>query len=160
MSRLRSLIAVGIAAPVVAASAQPSFVRPELSPPAVMGQRTLDSIRAIARTYPFVGFKLFGSDSALLVFEDSMLTAVALDAGKWMFGPPPQAAELDGCPAQKVLGRKIARAFWRSSGRPASLQNVMVQVRGTTGIDKWTSTTMYYHRPDLVGQWAGDARSR
>ena len=131
-----------------------------LSEPAQLPPALRDSIIAKARPYPFLGYRLFGSDSALLVFEDSTLTTAATRASAWMFGPPVTAAEADSCPPEKVLGRRIARVFWRGLGRPAELQTLVVAVRGTKGIDRWTVITMYYYKPQLVGQWAGDPSSR
>src|SRR5439155_16778546 len=96
------------------------------------------------------------SDSALLVFDDSTLTADNLHAERWMFGPPVTAAEADSCPPEKVLGRKIARVFWRASGRPKQMQKVIVAVKGTTGIDRWTAESMYFYRSQLANVWAGD----
>ena len=73
-----------------------------------------------------------------------------------MFGPPVTDAEADGCPPEKVLGRKIARVLWRGLGRPSELKYIMVTVRGTTGVDRWTTNTMYFHRSQLEDVWAGD----
>ena len=128
----------------------------QLQAPGELDRTLRDSVVHKAGKYPFVGFRLFGRDSALLVFDDSTLTADALRANAWMFGPPVTVAEADGCPSEKVLGRKIARVFWAAWGRPAETQYVMVAVRGTRGRDRWTAETMYYLRSQLDGPWAGD----
>jgi hypothetical protein len=118
------------------------------------------AIEQKAEAYRFEGFRFFAKDSALLVFVDSTLTATRLRAHTWMFGPVVTAAEADSCPPEKVLARKIARAFWRSWGRPADIQYIIVAVRGTKGRDRWTSTSMYFHKPQLVQAWAGDPSAR
>jgi hypothetical protein len=111
------------------------------------------AIESEARQYPFVGFRLFGRDSARLVFDDSSFTVSALRAGKWMFGPTVTAAEADGCPPEKVLGRKIARALWHGLGKPNDLQYITIAVHGSGGFARYT---MYYHRSQLDGPWVGD----
>jgi hypothetical protein len=142
------------------ARAQVPLEHGPLTPPAAIGAALRDSLQAKAGRYPFVGFLMFGRDSALLVFEDSAYHADAVREGKWMFGPPVTAAEADSCPPEKVLGRKIARVLWRGLDRPTSLQNVMIAVRGSQGIDKWSSTRMYFYPSQLTGRWAGDPGSK
>ena len=114
------------------------------------------AVQAKAKGYPFVGFAFFGGDSALLVFEDSTLTTPALRAKTWMWGPPVTAAEADSCPPEKVLGRQIARSLFRALGQPAGLQQIVVAVRGTLGLDRWSVESMYYFPAQLTGRWAGD----
>jgi len=143
-----------------AASAQAPLAVEQLQPPTALAPLLRNAAVEKARTYPFVGFRLFARDSVLLVFEDSTLTAAALDSNTWMFGPPVTVAEADSCPPEKVLGRKIARVFWSNWGRPAETQLVMVAVRGTRGMDRWTVNTMYYQHSQLDGPWAGDPQSR
>lgn len=168
---LRRILGVSVLALSVSGRAVSSQARVVVSsqPPLALGQLQLPSELALplreamvqkAGKYPFVGFRLFGSDSALLVFDDSTLTADALRTKTWVFGPPVTVAEADGCPPEKVLGRKIARVFWRGWGRPPDAQYVMVAVRGTRGRDRWTVETMYYLLNQLEGPWAGDPESR
>jgi len=141
-------------------SAQTPLAFTQLQAPGELDRAIRDAVVQKAGKYPFVGFRLFGRDSALLVFDDSTLTADAAHANTWTFGPPVTAAEADGCPPEKVLGRKIARVFWSEWGRPAETQYVMVAVRGTRGRDRWTAETMYYRRSQLIEPWAGDPPSR
>lgn len=141
-------------------STQTPLALGQLQPPSELAQPLRQAVVQKAGKYPLVGFRLFGRDSALLVFDDSALTADALGAKKWTFGPPVTAEEADGCPPEKVLGRKIARVFWRGWGRPPETQYVMVAVRGTRGRDRWTVNTMYYLHGQLEGPWAGDPASR
>ena len=129
------------------------------------GQQSIEpalraQLQSKAGHYPLRNVTTFSQDSVLLVFDDSTLTAASLKAGTWMFGPPVTAAEADSCRPEKVLGRKIARVFWRGVGKPSSLQQIVVRVRGTVGIDRWTSTDLYYYRAQLEGPWAGDPGSR
>jgi hypothetical protein len=143
-----------------ALAAQAPFASGSLQLPTALGVGVRNAVVKTAVGYPFVGVQLFGRDSALLVFDDSTLTGTALGAHTWMFGPPVTAAETDGCPPEKVLGRKIARAFWTSSGRPVETQYVIVAVRGTQGRDRWTYEKMYYQHSQLDGPWAGDRAIR
>jgi hypothetical protein len=124
--------------------------------PSELSSELADSIRRTAGGYTFRGFHMFSRDSVLLVFEDSSLTAAALKAETWMFGPPATVAEADGCPPEKVLGRKIARVFWRGRGKPADLKSIMIAVTGTKGIDRWTAMTMFYYPRQLDGPWVGE----
>lgn len=155
---IRALVAVALFAVLGARTlpAQVPLAFGPLQPPSALGAAQRAAIAGIAGGYPFVGFQLFGRDSALLVFEDSTLTAAASGANTWMFGPPVTTAEADGCPPEKVLGRRIARVFWAGWGRPTQAQHVMVAVRGTVGRDKWTAVTMYCLPSQLDGPWAGD----
>jgi hypothetical protein len=100
-----------------------------------------------ARTghYPLVAVTIFAHDSALIVFEDSTYTGNALAAGTWMFGPPVTAAEADHCPPQKVLGRQVARIFWRRGGKDAGLKTVIVRVQGTIGLDRYSFVVIQYN---------------
>src|ERR671934_182481 len=128
--------------------------------PSMLAVALRDSVIRKGAPYPFRGFRTFGRDSALLVFEDSTMRAEDLHAHTWMFGPPVTAAEADSCPPEKVLGRKIARVFWRGLGKPTQMQYIMIAVVGTKGIDRWTTDIMYFHRPQLDGRWAGDPGAR
>jgi hypothetical protein len=149
-----SLLTIGLAIP--AASAQVPIEFGSLEPAAALSPALQNAVVTKAANYPFVGFRMLGRDSVLLVFEDSSLTVAGLRANTWMFGPPVTSAEADSCPPEKVLGRKIARAFWNAAGRPAETQVIMIAVRGTRGVDRWTAETMYYWRNQLEKPWAGD----
>jgi hypothetical protein len=154
---------LGIATATLASSAaaQPSLVFTDVVKPVASMKAPLRSaIEAKAKGYRFVGFAFFGSDSALLVFEDSTLTTPALRANTWMWGPPVSVAEADGCPPEKVLGRQIARALFRALGRPTGLQQIMVAVHGTLGLDQRSAESMYYYPEQLTGRWAGDPSPR
>jgi hypothetical protein len=153
-----SLLAIGLAVPTVSAQVPIEFGA--LEPPAALSPALQRAVAAKAANYPFAGFRMLGRDSVLLVFEDSTLTVAGLRAHTWMFGPPVTTAEADSCPPEKVLGRKIARAFWNAAGRPAETQAIMIAVRGTRGIDRWTAETMYYWRNQLDKPWAGDPTDR
>ena len=121
LARIAVALIAALASAPSALSAQVPLPFGELEPPAALGTTLRDAVSRRAGGYPFAGFRLFGRDSALLVFDDSTLTGDALRAGHWMFGPPVTAAEADSCPPEKVLGRKIARAFWANWGRPVKL---------------------------------------
>jgi hypothetical protein len=153
-----SLLAIALAMP--AAHAQEPIEFGSLDPVTSLSPTVQRAVAAKAANYPFVGFRMLGRDSVLLVFDDSTLTAAGIRAQTWMFGPPVTAAEADSCPPEKVLGRKIARAFWNTAGQPAETQVIMVAVRGTRGVDRWTSETMYYWRSQLEKPWAGDPIDR
>ncbi|MBI3567914.1 MAG: hypothetical protein HY084_06920 [Gemmatimonadetes bacterium] len=129
-----------------------------LQDPATLDAPVRSAVVATSIGYRLAGFRQFAADSVLLVYDDSSLTAAALRAHKWMFGPPTTVAENDGCPPEKVLGRKIARALWRQLGRPKALQQVMIAVRGTVGTDRWTTEAMFYYPEQLDGPWVGDAK--
>src|SRR5215213_5817891 len=135
-------------------SAQTPLAFGPLQPPAALDSALRGAILEKAAAYPFVGFRFFARDSVLLVFDDSTLTDDALTARRWMFGPAVTVAEADGCPPEKVLGRRIARSLWVRWGRPSEIQYVLVAVRGTSGRDRWTAETMYYPRSQLQGPWA------
>lgn len=149
-----SLLAIGLGIPTISAQVPVEFGA--LDPPAALSPTVQRAVAAKADNYPFVGFRMLGRDTVLLVFDDSTLTVAGLRAHTWMFGPPVTTAEADSCPPEKVLGRKIARAFWNAAGRPAETQVIMIAVRGTRGIDRWTAETMYYWRNQLDKPWAGD----
>ena len=130
------------------------------------GEELAPAIRAAAGKYPLVGINLTVPPytppdappirvPATLTLVDSSLTASALHAGSWMFGPPVTEAEAYGCPAPKVLGRKLARIAWRLGGKAAGLTMVTVEVKGV-GAERFTSTRMYYYPDELEGPWAGD----
>lgn len=150
----RSLVPVtlaltAVAAPVAAQSSAPPAIR-------AAAQRA-------AGSYPLDTAYLFGRDSLVLVFRDSSLTPSASRGGTWMFGPPTTKAEDDGCPPQKVLGRRIARAAWTTMGRPRQLRHVEVRVHGPETPDPTdenatlsTSWSLYYPRFQLDGPWVGD----
>lgn len=115
----------------------------------VAGPYALDSVHALQK------------DSVVLVLRDTTLTATALEAGTWMFGPPTTKAEEDGCPPEKVLGRRLARLVWAELGRPATLQLVTVRVRGPMtgdplGTLRKVSVDLFYPRFQLTGPWVGD----
>jgi hypothetical protein len=153
-----AVLLAGLGASALPAQVPPAFG--PLQPPSALGVAQRDAVVEMAGGYRLIGFQLFGRDSALLVFDDSTLTDAALRANTWMFGPPVTTAEADGCPPEKVLGRRIARVFWAGWGRPAETQHVMVAVRGTIGRDRWTAVTMYYLPSQLDGPWAGDRHRR
>lgn len=111
-----------------------------------------------AGRYPLKDVVVFGRDSALLIFQDSTYTGDAGRAGTWMFGPPVTVAEADNCPPEKVLGRQIARVFWRGLGTRLGLQQVVVQVGGTKGMDQFSRISMFYYPVQLEGLWAGDPK--
>jgi hypothetical protein len=130
-----------------------------LRAPATLAPALVDSLRAKAGHYPLVGYRFTG-DSALLVFQDSTLTGAALTSNTWMFGPPTTKAEEDGCPPEKVLGRRLARIFWRGAAKDSGAKIVMVAVHGTKGPDRWSSETMFYYPSQLEGAWVGEPASR
>lgn len=151
------LAALVLCAATTALAAQVPLEFQPIEHPAALGPELRAAVLGNAAGYSFAGFRRFGRDSVLLVFDDSTLTADAIHAHTWMFGPPVTAAEADSCPPEKVLGRRIARAFWRASGLPPEMQSIIVGVRGTRGIDRWTAETMYYWHAQLSGPWVGDS---
>ena len=146
--------------PFASAPGQTPLEFQPLTSPSTLAPEVRTAIEHKAGSYQFEGYRLFAKDSALLVFVDSSLTSVGLQSHTWMFGPPVTAAEADSCPPEKVLARKLARAFWRSQGRPAALQSMIVSVRGTAGADRWTSISMYFYDVQLARPWAGDPGSQ
>jgi hypothetical protein len=76
-----------------------------------------------------------------------------------MFGPPVTAEEAGGCPPQKVLGRRIAREYWRRQGKAIAIETVIVRVHGSAGLDRLSYEDMYYGHADLDGPWVGDRTS-
>ena len=115
------------------------------------------ALQSRAGGYPLLDVTLYGRDSALLVLEDSTYTSAAVDAGTWMFGPPVTAAEAGSCPAEKVLGQRLARILWWGLGADSTLQQVVVRVKGTKGIDQFSQTSMFYYVPQLRDPWVGDS---
>lgn len=121
--------------------------------------------RAAARAstpYPLDSAYAFGADSIVLVLRDQTLTQKRQAAGTWMFGPPATKAEADGCPPEKVLGRRIARATWAALDKPKGLKFIMVRVRGPWDGDPLLSRTQlvedfYYSYEQLAGPWIGDS---
>jgi hypothetical protein len=151
-----SLSLITCAIPVAIATGQTPIAFQPLSAPSSLAPEVRAAIEQKAGPYQFEGLRLFAKDSALLVFVDSGLTFTGLSSHTWMFGPSVSVAEADSCPPEKVLARKIARIFWRSWGRPAEVQYMIVAVRGTKGPDRWTATTMYFQKFQLEQAWAGD----
>ncbi len=146
------LVAIGCALwpPTVASSQVPLT-----SPLRATVQRT-------AGAYPLTSAIAFGRDSIVLAFADSSLTDRARRTGTWMFGPPTTKAEADGCPPEKVLGRRIARELWRTLGKPSTLKLVIVRIDGpwiedSTGSQTKESSALYYPRFQLTGPWVGDS---
>ena len=127
-----------------------------LAAQAVVSPQLTAQLQAKAGRYPLRQVKIFARDSALLVFEDSAYTSAAAHNGTWMFGPKVTPEEADRCPAERVLGRKIARVFWRGVGKDLGVQQVVVRVHGSTSLDRWSFSDMYYYRDQLEGRWAGD----
>jgi hypothetical protein len=153
-----ALALLAVVALATTADAQaPLAFQPGIEPPSRLAPELRRAIEERAAGYPFEGFRTFGTDSVLLVFSDSAVTGDAFKRDSWMFGPPVTAAEADSCPPQKVLGRRLARIYWRGVGKPAAMKNIMVAVHGTVGIDRWTVTTLYYTYDQLAGAWIGDA---
>lgn len=113
-------------------------------------------LQSVAGRYPIQDIEFFDRDSARIIVEDPSRTAKAVMEGRWMFGPPVTTEEADGCPPQKVLGRRIARELWRRQGKVSGLEQIIVRVRGTSGIDRLSYADLYYGRPELDGPWIGD----
>jgi hypothetical protein len=117
--------------------------------------RVTSQLRKIAGHYPLRSMNVARGDSAILTFEDSTFGRHGVDS-TWMFGPPVRADEAYGCPLPKVLGRKLARVFYRGIGEEAGITRVIVRVRGTIGLGRDSFIDMYYGIHDLVDPWAGD----
>ena len=130
----------------------------QLQDPATLDANARVAVAKVAGGYSFVGYRFFARDSVMLVYDDSSLTAARLRGNTWMFGPAATVAEADGCPAEKVIGRKIAREMWRQLGKPSDLQEVMIAVRGTVGNDRSTAERMFYYPKQLDGPWVGDPK--
>jgi len=158
--RWLALLLLLVALPELSARAQAPLPFSTLQEPAALDAPVRSAVAAVASGYRLAGYRLFASDSILLVYDDSSLTAAALQAQTWMFGPPTTASENDGCPPPKVLGRKIARELWRQLGKPKTLRQIMIAVRGTVGKDRWTAETLFYYPEQLDGPWVGDPRHR
>ena len=156
MNRILRLTTVLALVSSVSSAQTPLMFSKAIQPASALDPRLRAAVKKQAGPYALDGFAFFGTDSLILIFADSALTRVAHESGKWMFGPPATAAEMDGCPAEKVLARKIARALFRALGRPTKLQQVDIAVRGTVGIDRWTGIDMYFYPEHLSGKWAGD----
>lgn len=114
-----------------------------------------------AKPYPMDSAVQYGLDSIVLVFRDSTLTEEREAAGTWMFGPPVTKAEADGCPPEKVLGRRIAREVWAALGKPPTFGVAIVRIRGPR-VDNGDESTelewnFYYPRFQLTGRWVGDS---
>ena len=152
------VVAMAIARSVDAQA--PLAFQPGIEPPSRLPPELRRAIEERAGKYPFEGYRRFGPDSVLLVFADSTLTGASLKADTWMFGPAVTAAEADSCPPEKVLGRKLARIYWRAAGQPRAIKHIMVAVHGTNAIDRWTVVTMYYPYGHLAAPWVGDERDR
>ena len=130
---------------------------PALTRPADLPSWIRRGVKAQAPKYRMIGGNVFGTDSILIAFEDSTLTATGLENGTWSFGPKPTKAESEQCPPEKVLGRKIARAVWREAGKPASWKKVSIRVQGTREtMDKHVALTMFYYHSELTAPWVGD----
>jgi hypothetical protein len=120
-----------------------------------------ESARRTARTYPLDSAYAFGADSIVLVFRDSALTPESERTGAWVFGPAATKTEADGCPPEKVLGRRITRAAWTELRRPKRLQMVIIRIRGPRVGDPLESmdeqsVDFYYPKHQLTGPWIGD----
>ena len=113
-----------------------------------------------AGSYPLDSVVLHSSDSALVVLTDSSYTSASVHAGTWMFGPPVTPEEAGKCPPEKVLGQRIARVLWWRLGADTTLNTVVVRVHGAQGIDRFSSTSMYYYLPQLRDPWPGDTLAR
>lgn len=146
-----------------------AFAAVLLLPSSLKAQRPLSSpivrvAERVARPYPMDSTVQYGRDSILLVFLDSTLTAERSEAGTWMFGPPATKAEADGCPPEKVLGRRIAREVWAALGKPRDLGQVIVRVRGPRVGEEsdYTQTEWIFYYPlfQLTGPWVGDKRGK
>lgn len=118
-------------------------------------------LQRAAGAYALDSVYALGRDTVVLVLRDSTLTGAASDAGTWMFGPPTTKAEEDGCPPEKVLGRRLARIAWTALGKPADLQLVIVRVQGPRAgnlLERLSQLTvdLFYPRFQLTGPWVGD----
>ena len=117
-------------------------------------------VQRAAGPYPLDSAYALGRDTVVLVLRDSTLTTAASEADTWMFGQPTTEAEEDGCPPEKVLGRRLARIVWSELGKPADLQLVIVRVQGpmTGTIESMRKVTvdLFYPRFQLTGPWVGD----
>ena len=134
----------------------PLAFQPGLQPPSELAPALRQAIKELAPQYPFEGVRVFGTDSVLLVFADSTFTGESSRSNRWMFGPAVTSAEADSCPPEKVLGRKLARTYWRATGRPTEIKQILVAVHGTVGVDRWSVITMYYTYGQLAAKWVGD----
>ncbi len=120
-----------------------------------LSARVSAQLRKVSGHYPLRSISVAHGDSAILTFEDSTFGRHGVDS-TWMFGPPVPADEAYGCPLPKVLGRKLARVFYRGIGKEAGVTRVIVRVRGTVGLGRESYIDMGYGIHDLVDPWAGD----
>ena len=102
-SRMMPIVVLALCAAAPALTAQVPIAFGPLEPPAALPPEVRAAVVAHAIGYPFMGFRGFGRDSVLLVFDDSTLTSAALEAQTWMFGPPVTAAEADSSASVAVL---------------------------------------------------------
>ncbi len=151
MSLLKTLSSVGLALTLAstAVEAQQQVAR-----------NVHAQVQRAAGPYPLDSAYALGRDTVVLVLRDSTLTTAASEADTWMFGQPTTEAEEDGCPPEKVLGRRLARIVWSELGKPADLQLVIVRVQGpmTGTIESMRKVTvdLFYPRFQLTGPWVGD----
>jgi hypothetical protein len=120
------------------------------------GGNELLIVQRVAGRYPVLDVTFFGTDSALVEVQDSSRTVAAVLARTWTFGPPVSAEDAAGCPPEKVLGRRIARALWRVHGKTLGVTQIVVRVHGSSGLDRMSYADMYYGIHDLGDPWTGD----
>ncbi|MFA6165473.1 MAG: hypothetical protein WC700_02580 [Gemmatimonadaceae bacterium] len=152
MSLLKTLCSLGLA--LTLASATSEAQQP-------IARNVHAQLQRAAGPYPLDSAYALGRDTVVLVLRDSTLTPATAAAGSWMFGPPPTKAEEDGCPPEKVLGRRLARIVWTELGTPADLQLVIVRVQGPLtgsplGSMIQVTENLFYPRFQLTGPWVGD----
>ncbi|MHB8839664.1 MAG: hypothetical protein ACYC7F_12040 [Gemmatimonadaceae bacterium] len=152
MSLLKTLCCLGLALTLASATSEAQKQ---------VARNVHEQLQRAAGPYPLDSAYALGRDTVVLVLRDSTLTTAASKAGTWMFGPPTTEAEEDGCPPEKVLGRRLARIVWTELGKPADLQLVIVRVRGPmTGrpLESMNQLTvdLFYPRFQLAGPWVGD----
>jgi hypothetical protein len=150
LARTTRLLAVVLAASLVVA---PKNLRSQAP---ISSAAIRANLQRVSGPYPVLDIEWFGRDSARIVVEDSSRTTAAVTQHTWLFGPPVTAAEAAGCPPQKVLGRRIARALWRLQAKAVDVQQIIVRVHGRSGLDRLSFEDMYYGRSDLDDPWIGD----
>src|SRR3954471_7775914 len=128
MKTSRVRLQFGFMLSAIASLLLPALVSARVDAQAAVTPAARAEMQAIAKRYPLLEVRLGSGKSAEIVFEDSSLTPDRSARGLWTFGPPVTAAEADGCPPDKVLGRRVARAFWKSTGRRAGIDTVTVLV--------------------------------
>lgn len=147
----------------LAALAAPALLAARAHAQAAITPAARAELQAVAGRYPLLEVRVDHGKSAEIIFEDSSLTPDRHARGTWMFGPPVTAAEAAGCPPEKVLGRRIARAFWRSTGRATRIDTITVIVQSVyaraIGPSSLMRVGMIYTRAELEGPWAGDTLS-